>query len=258
MSKELKIVIAAAIGLAAFFAFNSIRNEYARIQSRVEVTQAKVDSLADELQATTATIHAAIRSLTDRFLAGDLEVDEDDQLSDEGLFGAARSGKWSEVRRDFLKLHPACEACGITTDLNCHHIKPFNQFPELELDPKNLITLCRKHHFEVGHLGNWRTANATVREDAAKIRIGLGRQVTIPTVPTIIMHTMNGCGPCKKWIENDSERWRASGWDVVILPPEEDPSKRYPWYEITDRDGKQFQVDGPLNNANFNSAKRGK
>jgi outer membrane murein-binding lipoprotein Lpp len=70
MSKEVKILIAAAIGFALFFAFNSVQAEYARITKRVETTHAKVDALADELQATTATIHAAIRSLTDRFLAG--------------------------------------------------------------------------------------------------------------------------------------------------------------------------------------------
>ena len=102
MKKELFILILAVIGFAIFLASNSIKTEYARIQLRVEVTQAKVDAIADELQATTATIHAAIRSLTDRFLAGDIDdvnsflertsSDQDDQLSDEGLFGAARSG----------------------------------------------------------------------------------------------------------------------------------------------------------------------
>ena len=254
----------AALVFLSFLAYGKWQTEYARIQSRVEVTQAKVDALADELQATTATIHAAIKSLTDRFLAGETDglnsflertnSDHDDQLSDEGLFGAARSGKWSEVRRDFLKLHPACEACGITTDLNCHHIKPFAHFPELELDPSNLITLCRKHHFEVGHLGNWRTANATVREDAAKIRIGLGRQVTIPT---IIMHSGHSCGPCNAWISRDMPRWKQTGWTVEVVK-ELDSNRAWPWYEITDRDGSQFQVDGPLTKDNFNAAKLGK
>lgn len=254
MTKEAKIVIAAAIGFVLFFAFNSIKTEYARIQSRVEITQAKVDALADELQATTATIHAAIKSITDRFLAGDIEVDEDDQLADSGLFGAARSGKWSEVRRDFLKLHPTCEACGVESDLNVHHIKPFNQFPELELEPTNLITLCRKHHFEVGHLGNWKSANATVREDAAKIRTGLGRQVAIPT---IIMHSGHSCGPCNAWIARDMPRWKQSGWKVEVVK-ELDTGRSWPWYEITDRDGSQFEVNGPLNRDNFNAAKLGK
>tara|TARA_R110000868_G_scaffold84519_2_gene238202 strand:- start:1605 stop:2372 length:768 start_codon:yes stop_codon:yes gene_type:complete len=255
MTKEAKIVIAAALVFLSFFAYGKWQNEYARIQSRVEVTQAKVDALADELKATTATIHAAIKSLTDRFLAGEIEVDEDEQLSDSGLFGAARSSKWSEVRKDFLKLHPTCEACGIDVDLNCHHIKPFNQFPELELEPSNLITLCRKHHFEVGHLGNWRTANATVRDDAAKIRIGLSRQVTIPT---IIMHSSPTCGPCNKWKNNELDRWTKAGWQVEVKDEEHCERAKWPWYEITDRDGSQFEVIGPLNNDNFNAAKLGK
>lgn len=253
MTKEAKIMIVAALVFLSFFAYGKWQTEYARITSRVEVTQAKVDSLADELQATTATIHAAIKSITDRFLAGDY-LDEDEQLADSGLFGAARSSKWSEVRRDFLKLHPACEACGVTTDLNVHHIKPFNQFPELELDPRNLITLCRKHHFEVGHLGNWRTANATVRADAAKIRIGLGRQIAIPT---IIMHSGETCGPCRSWIANRMPLYIQSGWKVKVIK-ETNTNRPWPWYEITDADGSQFQVDGPLNNEKFQAAKRGK
>ena len=250
MTKEARSLIVAALIFLSFFAYGKWQTEYARITSRVEITQAKVDALADELQATTATIHAAIKSITDRFLAGD-EVDEDEQLADDGLYGAARSGKWSEVRRDFLKLHPACEACGIKDDLNVHHIKPFNQFPELELDPSNLITLCRKHHFEVGHLGNWRTANATVRQDAAKIRIGLGRQVAIPT---IVMHSGETCGPCRAWIANRMPLYIKSGWKVQVLK-ETNTNRPWPWYEITDADGVQFQVDGPLNNEKFQAAK---
>lgn len=253
MTKEVKIMIVAALIFLSFFAYGKWQTEYARITSRVEVTQAKVDTLADELQATTATIHAFIKSITDRFLAGD-DFDEDEQLADSGLFGAARSGKWSEVRKDFLKLHPACEACGVKDDLNVHHIKPFHQFPELELDPSNLITLCRKHHFEVGHLGNWRTANATVRADAAKIRTGLGRQIAIPT---IVMHSGETCGPCRSWIANRMPMYIQSGWKVEVLK-ETTTNRPWPWYEITDADGSQFQVDGPLNNEKFQAAKRGK
>ena len=69
MTKEVKILIVSALIFLSFFAYGKVKDEYSRITSRVEVTQAKVDSLADELQATTATIHAAIKSITDRFLA---------------------------------------------------------------------------------------------------------------------------------------------------------------------------------------------
>ena len=42
---------------------------------------------------------------------------------------------------------------------------------ELELDERNLITLCEageNHHFVVGHLGDWRSYNPEVRGDAAR------------------------------------------------------------------------------------------
>lgn len=94
-----------------------------------------------------------------------------------GVYGAApRSPKWPTVRTAFLREYPRCEACGTTRDLNVHHIIPFHERPDLELSKSNLITLCRKHHFEIGHLcGNGRRnwalcSNPRVREDAAKER----------------------------------------------------------------------------------------
>jgi len=169
MTKRAKIVIAAAIGLAAFFAFDWLKTEYARIQLRVEVTQAKVDLLADELASTTKTVHAAIKSLTDRFLANDLEK------------VAAKSIEKQDV----------------------------NSLSE-------------------------RTSS----------------------VPTIIMHSGYSCGPCNAWLSNDMPRWLQSGWKVEVVK-ELDTVRSWPWYEITDRDGKQFEVNGPLNNNNFNAARAG-
>ena len=48
-----------------------------------------------------------------------------------------------------------------------HHIKPVGLYPALELDPKNLITLCGnpRCHLDKGHLGNWRSYNETVVMD---------------------------------------------------------------------------------------------
>ena len=176
----------AALAAIAFFAFNSIKAEYARIQSRVEVTQAKVDALADELAATSKTVHDAIKRFTVRFM----------QIEGE------------------LKPMTKEEA------------EAFNDLQNVEKVP--------------------------VKGDSVNSLLE-----RTSSVPTIIMHTTPSCGPCKKWVENDSERWRNSGWEVVVLPPEEDPSKRYPWYEIIDRDGKRFEVNGPLNNSNFNAARAG-
>lgn len=49
----------------------------------------------------------------------------------------ARSPHWDEVRDEFIKLHPYCEACGSGLKLCVHHVKPFHLFPKLELNPKN-------------------------------------------------------------------------------------------------------------------------
>lgn len=83
----------------------------------------------------------------------------------------ARSPKWPSVRKAWLKIHPACAACGTTTNLEVHHIAPFFLRPDLELNPNgdNLITLCETGgncHLFVGHLKNFKSFNSTVREDA--------------------------------------------------------------------------------------------
>ena len=75
---------------------------------------------------------------------------------------------WSKVRAEHLKKYPTCRACGSEKGLQVHHIKPFHQFPELELDPDNLITLCNKScHLYFGHLKYWRSWNTEVREDCS-------------------------------------------------------------------------------------------
>ena len=103
----------------------------------------------------------------------------DDLPTDETTIQSERSGRWPAVRAAFLKLHPCCEACGTKTNLNVHHIKPFHLWPELELEPSNLITLCEKHHFYFGHDAdgpsgpkkpNWKTSNRNVWRDARRER----------------------------------------------------------------------------------------
>jgi 5-methylcytosine-specific restriction protein A len=89
-----------------------------------------------------------------------------------------RSPHWSAVEKAFRKDHPECAACGSIKHLNVHHIKPFHLFPELELDPTNLITLCMdtlECHLQVGHLGNFKKFNINVRNDAASIRTDISQ-----------------------------------------------------------------------------------
>ena len=82
-----------------------------------------------------------------------------------------RSPLWGKVRDKFIKEHPTCELCNGKTDLVAHHIKPYHLFPEEELNPSNLITLCEREKYGVnchllfGHFGNWKKYNINVRQD---------------------------------------------------------------------------------------------
>jgi HNH endonuclease len=89
-----------------------------------------------------------------------------------------RNRSWEETRREFVRRHPQCEVCGrpATGELNVHHIIPFDIVvscgrPDLELDFRNLITLCEgvwNHHLVVGHFGDWQSYNRHVRSDAKR------------------------------------------------------------------------------------------
>lgn len=81
----------------------------------------------------------------------------------------ARSPKWAAVRGAHLKRNPTCAACGSKDNLEVHHVRPFHLFPNLELDPANLMTLCENGgncHLMLGHLKNWKSYNIDVRKDA--------------------------------------------------------------------------------------------
>jgi 5-methylcytosine-specific restriction endonuclease McrA len=85
--------------------------------------------------------------------------------------GKKRSNQWPKVRKAFLAKNPTCALCGGKKKLEVHHKMPFHLHPELELDPKNLITLCENDkggancHLLFGHLGNFKSFNHTVHED---------------------------------------------------------------------------------------------
>lgn len=48
------------------------------------------------------------------------------------------------VDRIWLHEHPACAACGRTADVIVHRIVPSALKPNLDLEPRNFITLCRQ------------------------------------------------------------------------------------------------------------------
>lgn len=85
-----------------------------------------------------------------------------------------RSSRWPAVKNAHIRANPYCAGCRATSNLNVHHKKPFHLHPKLELDDRNLITLCmsidRHCHLLVGHGNNFKAFNPTVVEDCALLR----------------------------------------------------------------------------------------
>lgn len=82
-------------------------------------------------------------------------------------YGVSRSSGWPKVRKLYLLSHPYCECCGGKKKLEVHHKKPVWLFPELELDFKNLKTLCEQRgcHLAIGHLYFYRSYNPNIDAD---------------------------------------------------------------------------------------------
>jgi hypothetical protein len=83
-----------------------------------------------------------------------------------------RSPHWASVRDKFIKTARTCAACGGTAELQVHHIEPFNEKPNLELSPSNLIVLCMgpyECHLKIGHGGSYDHFNPNVSGDSAKV-----------------------------------------------------------------------------------------
>lgn len=166
---------------------------------------------------------------------------------------AVRSPKWPSVRRKHLDANPYCAACGAKAteaDLEVHHIRPYHLDPSLELDPNNLITLCRSGrncHLYVGHdpdgpgevSPNWKSENKNVQRDAAWLlaRMNPGKSVAAtseaaPTPYAEVQRVLSllpvpqvgyadlGCGD-GRWLLAAAERWP----DVRITGVEIDPAR---------------------------------
>jgi 5-methylcytosine-specific restriction protein A len=81
---------------------------------------------------------------------------------------AKRSPKWTQVRKNYINNNPNCAACGSDKKQEVHHIKPVHLFPDLELDPSNLLTLCADPcHILFGHLMNFKSWNREVVQDCS-------------------------------------------------------------------------------------------
>lgn len=82
------------------------------------------------------------------------------------LFYSDRSPSWRKVRSEHIKQQPFCQACGSKKSLEVHHIEPYHVNPDRELDPANLITLCKTCHFVFGHLMDYKSWNIEVQTDS--------------------------------------------------------------------------------------------
>jgi hypothetical protein len=90
-----------------------------------------------------------------------------------------RSNKWDDVRDSFVSMFPQCAACGSKIRLQVHHIIPYDNRPELELEISNLITLCmdtNECHLLIGHGGSFRHYNPNVVMSANEYLIAAADQ----------------------------------------------------------------------------------
>lgn len=102
----------------------------------------------------------------------------DDKIQGKAVKGAKRSSQWGKVRRAHLKKYPTCRVCGSKKTLRVHHLIAFHIAPHLELEPRNLVTLCESSktlncHLVFGHLKNFRRTNPSCEVDVASWYIKL-------------------------------------------------------------------------------------
>ena len=93
--------------------------------------------------------------------------------------GITRSPQWPKIEHEHLQEFPNCAVCGINSSVQVHHIFPFHYCialgrPDLELDERNLITLCEStekeknndHHLLIGHYDDFKSSNLNVKVDS--------------------------------------------------------------------------------------------
>jgi hypothetical protein len=131
----------------------------------------------------------------------------------------ARSPKWPEVEKAHLQHQPHCQCCkpgtNTTAGLQVHHIFPFHYCialgrPDLELDDRNLITLCEdeagkpgeNHHLLVGHLDDFQSSNLDVVKDATETFAGLAA-AQIKADARWIAKTKDRLKPLEKMTDDD-------------------------------------------------------
>lgn len=56
------------------------------------------------------------------------------------------SVEWRRFTMQITKEVGYCQMCGTTHTLQCHHIKPVREYPELAFNRSNIMVLCRTCH----------------------------------------------------------------------------------------------------------------
>ena len=80
-----------------------------------------------------------------------------------------------KAKKEHRKKFPYCTVCGIGSTFfrrnnDVHHEVPVHVDPSRACDPDNLVTMCRLHHWIVGHLRYWKDWNKELRWTIIAIR----------------------------------------------------------------------------------------
>ena len=79
---------------------------------------------------------------------------------------ADRNPQWDNLRDECVIEQKVCQWCGTDKDLEGHHIIEFSYNPKYEMLKENIIVLCRKDHYQIGHGGvSWSKGNPYVKEE---------------------------------------------------------------------------------------------
>lgn len=94
-----------------------------------------------------------------------------------------------------------------------------------------------------------------VRIESAQLALASSQPKAAANIakPRIVMHSGDGCGPCRDWIAKSMPSWEQQGWDVEVVK-EIDSSRGWPWFEVYLANGKRFEVDGPLTLETYDKA----
>lgn len=90
------------------------------------------------------------------------------------LESRARASSWAHKRNEHLRTHPYCISCGHAAE-TVHHGIPVSRDPTQELNDNNLFSYCNRHHFVIGHLGDYCVCNPE-HADLAAIYLALTQE----------------------------------------------------------------------------------